>query len=118
MGVNHYEKRGFIDLKWPENDVDELAAELRRIALDLVVVMKGSLADNDPLKATSENVPKRLEAMLKGVGKEDIVWVSLSGHGQQITLVAMTTSRRWIPISSARPTRLTATARRWWRLTI
>ena len=86
VGVNHYEKRGFIDLKWPENDVDELALELKQLRFDKVVVMKGSFADDDPLKATSANIPARLQELLKGIGKEDVVWVVLSGHGQQVTL--------------------------------
>src|SRR5208337_4036888 len=87
VGVNNYEKRGFADLKWPENDVDELAAELRQMGFEKVVVMKGSLAEDNPLKATSENIPRRLNELLRGIGKQDIVWVSLSGHGQQITIV-------------------------------
>jgi formylglycine-generating enzyme required for sulfatase activity len=86
VGVNHYEKRGFIELKWPENDVDELALELKQLQFDKVVVMKGSFADDDPLKATSANIPARLQELLKGIGKEDVVWVVLSGHGQQVTL--------------------------------
>jgi formylglycine-generating enzyme required for sulfatase activity len=86
VGVNHYEKRGFIDLKWPENDVDELALELKQLRFDKVVVMKGSLADDHPLKATSANIPERLKELLRGIGKDDVVWVVLSGHGQQVTL--------------------------------
>ena len=86
VGVNHYEKRGFIDLKWPENDVDELAQELKQLRFDKVVVMKGSFANDDPLKVTSANIPARLQELLKGIGKDDVVWVVLSGHGQQVTL--------------------------------
>jgi formylglycine-generating enzyme required for sulfatase activity len=86
VGVNHYEKRGFIELKWPENDVEELGAELKRLGFDKVVVMKGSFADENPLKATSVNIPARLKELLAGIGKDDVVCVVLSGHGQQITI--------------------------------
>jgi Caspase domain/Sulfatase-modifying factor enzyme 1 len=49
-------------------------------------VMKGSFADDNPLKATSNNILARLQDLLRGIGKEDVVWVVLSGHGQQVTL--------------------------------
>ena len=85
VGVNHYEKPGFSELKWPENDVEELAAELKRVVFDKVVVMKGSFAANDPLKATTRNILTQLNELLKGIGKDDVVCVALSGHGRQIT---------------------------------
>jgi formylglycine-generating enzyme required for sulfatase activity len=86
VGVNHYEKRGFIELKWPENDVDELGAELKRLSFDKVVVMKGSFAANDPLKATTRNILTQLKELLRGLGNDDVVCVALCGHGQQMTI--------------------------------
>jgi hypothetical protein len=44
VGVNHYENRGFVELRWPENDAEDLGAELKRIGFDKVLVLKGSFA--------------------------------------------------------------------------
>jgi formylglycine-generating enzyme required for sulfatase activity len=82
VGINEYNRRGFVDLKWAENDVDAVGQELRRIGFDKVVTMKGS-APGD-LRATRENIDKQLMALLAGVGKNDVVLVMLSGHGQQL----------------------------------
>ncbi len=82
VGINEYNRRGFVDLKWAENDVDAVGQELRRIGFDQVVTLKGTSAG--ALKATRENIDKQLMGLLSGVGKNDVVLVMLSGHGQEL----------------------------------
>ena len=82
VGVNGYERRGFVDLKWAENDVDAMGPELRRIGFDKIVTMKGSAPGK--LRATREQIDEQLMALLAGVGKRDVVLVMLTGHGQQL----------------------------------
>src|SRR5208337_3532762 len=76
VGINEYRKRGFIDLKWAENDVAEMEQELRRLGFDKVVVMKGS--SQGELRPTKENIEAQLKGLLANVGKDDIVLVMLS----------------------------------------
>ncbi|MGA7496744.1 MAG: SUMF1/EgtB/PvdO family nonheme iron enzyme [Isosphaeraceae bacterium] len=82
VGINEYRKRGFIDLKWAENDVAEMDQELRRLGFDKVVVMKGS--SEGELRPSKENIEAQLKGLLADVGKDDIVLVMLSGHGQEL----------------------------------
>ena len=82
VGINEYRKRGFIDLKWAENDVAEMDQELRRLGFDKVVVMKGS--SEGELRPTKEHIEAQLKELLADVGKDDIVLVMLSGHGQEL----------------------------------
>ena len=46
VGVNHYTKNGFRDLKYAESDVIETGKELKRIGFDEVVVLT-STAENE-----------------------------------------------------------------------
>jgi len=86
VGINEYKKRGFIDLKWAENDVTEMDQELRRLGFDKVVVMKGS--SEGELRPTKEHIETELKGLLADVGKDDIVLVMLSGHGQELKVKA------------------------------
>lgn len=85
VGVNHYDKRGFDDLKWAENDVNELAQEFRELGFDRVVVMTGA-AEGD-LRPTRAAILQQLRALLSDVTKNDVVMVVLCGHGQQLDVV-------------------------------
>jgi tetratricopeptide (TPR) repeat protein len=82
VGVNKYEKRGFDELRFAENDVEETGRELIRLGFDKVVTMKGSSIGD--LQATKENIGSQLKQLLKEVQKQDIVFVVLCGHGQQL----------------------------------
>ena len=84
VGVNEYKRRDFIDLKWAENDVDEMGKELDRLGFDRVVTMKGSAAGD--LQATRSNIDTQLKALLDDIGKNDLVLVMLTGHGQQLPI--------------------------------
>lgn len=83
VGINAYQKRGFPDLEWAENDVEELHRELQRIGFDKLVVMKGS-AQGDVAPTTPDRILAQLDRLLADVGKHDIVLVALCGHGQQL----------------------------------
>jgi hypothetical protein len=82
VGINRYERNGFIDLRWAENDVDEVGTELRRLGFDKVVTMTGSAAGD--FRATRSNIETQVNKLLVGVGKEDVVLVLLCGHGQEL----------------------------------
>jgi hypothetical protein len=84
VGINEYRKFGFTKLKWAEADVTALAAELKRLGFDEVVVMKGS--DKGASAPTRENILKRLKTVLASVRDTDIVLVALSGHGVQMNV--------------------------------
>jgi formylglycine-generating enzyme len=82
VGINAYQRRGFVDLKWAENDVDEMGQELKRLGFDKVVTMKGS--STGELRATRVNIDVQLKKLLAEIGKNDVVLVMLTGHGQQL----------------------------------
>ena len=86
VGINEYKQRGFPNLKWAESDVTELAKELRQIGFDPVVTMTGAAGGD--LRPTRANVEAQLLRLLADadVGKEDVVLVMLSGHGQQLAV--------------------------------
>jgi hypothetical protein len=84
VGINDYQRRGFVDLRWAENDVTEVGRELLGLGFDKVVTMTGASAGD--LRPTRANIEAQLKALLAGVGKNDIVLVMLSGHGQQLAV--------------------------------
>jgi formylglycine-generating enzyme required for sulfatase activity len=84
VGIGEYDHREWITLMQTENDADGLAAELRRLEFDKVVVMKGT--SPGALRATAKNIIDQLDLLLKDVTKNDIVLVALSGHGQQVLI--------------------------------
>jgi formylglycine-generating enzyme len=84
VGINEYKKRGFPNLKWAENDINEMARELRQIGFERVVTLTGATGGN--LNPTKANIEAQLLKLLADadVGKDDVVLVMLSGHGQQL----------------------------------
>lgn len=84
VGVNHYERNGFKDLRWAEDDVADVEKELRSLGFEPVVVLKGS--GQGRLRATKKNIEAELLDLLKksSLTKDDVVLVMLSGHGQQL----------------------------------
>ena len=81
VGVNEYQNRNLGDLKYAERDATELEAVLKKAGFTVRLLLgSGTGAD----KATKANVEKALEALLKGVGKRDVVLLAFSGHGQQM----------------------------------
>ncbi len=81
VGVNEYQNRNLENLKYAERDATELQAVLKKAGFTVRLLLgSGTGAD----KATKANVEKALEALLKGVGKRDVVLLAFSGHGQQM----------------------------------
>jgi formylglycine-generating enzyme required for sulfatase activity len=83
VGVNHYDRRGFDDLSYAEADAAELADALKKAGFQ-VVLLTGSAADDNPLRATRANIDKQLDALLTNAHKDDVVLVGLCGHGHQL----------------------------------
>src|SRR5690349_14377067 len=82
VGVNEYQKRGFETLKYAERDAVELGKALDGLGFRTTVLLGSGRGDS---AATRENIVKRLDAMLVDVGKNDLVLISFSGHGQQFS---------------------------------
>src|SRR4051794_31103817 len=84
VGINEYKKRGFPNLKWAENDINEMARELRQIGFERVVTLTGAAGGD--LAPTRANIEIQLAKFLADadVGKNDVVLIMLSGHGQQL----------------------------------
>ena len=72
VGVNKYQRRGFDELRFPENDAKELAAALRKLRFE-VVELRGEAATRQALET-------QLLAMLKPATQEDVILVFLAGH--------------------------------------
>ncbi len=49
LGVNECQNKGFQNLDWAENDVLELAAELKRLGFDEIVTLAGELREDNGL---------------------------------------------------------------------
>src|SRR5436305_2656237 len=81
VGINHYQRRGFPDLQFAERDAADLAAALKGLGFEVVTLTGNS---SGPRKATRHNIETALRSLLADVGKEDLVLVALSGHGQQL----------------------------------
>ena len=103
IGGTEYEKAGFTDLAYPEADTKALNAVLEEAGFE-VTLMLGSLAADDPLRATQEKITWQLMtpaayreanrktenelqpgfvARLGELDKSDVVLVFLAGHGRQ-----------------------------------
>ncbi len=84
IGVERYEKSGFENLAFAEDDVLELAKELTKNGFAVTTLTGSGSGD---LKATSDNIRKVLDELflpqLAKLKKNDIVFIALAGHGQQ-----------------------------------
>lgn len=80
VGVDKYERRGFSDLKCAENDVRKLSTELKSLGFQ-TTLLTGSHSGTS--RATRANILAKLDSTLRNVKKDDIVLVSLAGHGLQ-----------------------------------
>src|SRR5262249_29531316 len=79
VGVSKYDGKALTELKYPENDVEQLAAALKGFeSVRVLTVSRGKKNKDDaPTKA---NVEKALGALLAKKGKADLVLVALAGH--------------------------------------
>jgi formylglycine-generating enzyme required for sulfatase activity len=88
VGVRTYDSDKFEDLKYPENDVEELAKVLTDragfISVRVLSTSRGARRTADA--PTAANVRAAIKALLAKKKKEDTVLVALSGHGIQAKL--------------------------------
>jgi hypothetical protein len=87
VGVREYDHAKLRDLKYTENDAEELGKLLTRAGYDEVVLLTstrgGRAAEARP---TAANIRKQLKALLDKVNKRDVVLIALAGHGVQYTV--------------------------------
>src|SRR5262245_59434417 len=82
VGVKSYEHQKLRDLKYTENDVEELAKLLKKDGYDEVVLLTSTRgADSEKARPTAANIRKELARLRKQTTKHDVVLVALAGHG-------------------------------------
>ncbi len=83
IGVEEYEKRGFTNLSYAEDDMTALAAKLRDQGFDVTVMLASGQGTS---RANRQNVVdainKRFIPRLKDLRKQDISLVAMAGHGR------------------------------------
>src|SRR5262245_34226831 len=86
VGVTAYDSDAFRNLKYPENDVEDLAAALSRPGTGFTSVRVLTATRGKKNKAdlpTAANVRKALAELVAKRTKKDVVLVALAGHGMQ-----------------------------------
>jgi formylglycine-generating enzyme required for sulfatase activity len=83
VGVRAYDNRKLEDLKYTENDVEELARELKGFT-EVVVLTTTRGKKNAEAAPTAANIRAQLGRLLKRVTKHDTIVVGLAGHGLQM----------------------------------
>jgi formylglycine-generating enzyme required for sulfatase activity len=86
VGVRAYDHRQLTELKYTENDVEELSGVLRKSGFKTVVMTTTKGEKRKQFKPTAANIRKQLKEMLKKVTKHDTMLLALSGHGLQFEL--------------------------------
>lgn len=81
VGVNAY--ANLPRLRFPENDVAELAAMLRPAGYQVVVLSDGAAEKNPEFAPTGTHVRDRLPRLARRCGKSDTLLVAFAGHGVQ-----------------------------------
>jgi formylglycine-generating enzyme required for sulfatase activity len=82
VGVRKYDSEKFEDLRFTENDVEELARVLRdRAGFTSVHVLTTTRGQRRGAAPTAANVRAALEALLARKTKHDTILVALAGHG-------------------------------------
>jgi hypothetical protein len=85
VGVRAYEHRSLDDLRFTENDVEELADLLRGGGFAEVVVLTSTRGERSAAaRPTAANIRKRLRGLLERLTKHDTLVVALAGHGLQL----------------------------------
>jgi formylglycine-generating enzyme required for sulfatase activity len=83
VGVRSYDHKKLEDLKYTENDVEELALALKGFN-EVVVLTSTRGAKRADAVPTAANIRKQLERLLQRATKHDTIVVGLAGHGLQI----------------------------------
>jgi TPR repeat protein len=84
VGVKKYKKEELSDLRFPENDVVELAALLRQGGYQPVIVLTQTAGSQSPdLLPTGDNIREALTGLLSSLRPDDTALLAFSGHGVQ-----------------------------------
>jgi hypothetical protein len=83
VGVKAYDHAQLKNLDFPERDVEELAAVLKNDDFQTVVLTTQRGREDERNKPTAENIRARLNSLLAGTTKADLIIVGLAGHGLQ-----------------------------------
>ena len=83
VGVDKYLKPGFRALTCCERDVVQLEGALRELGFSQIEVLLGS--GTGTKRATKANIEQALQNLVKQLGQDDLIFVMLSGHGQQFS---------------------------------
>jgi TPR repeat protein len=84
VGVREYDHADLGELKYTENDVEELAVVLKDSGYAEVVVLTSSRGKKTAAyKPTARNIRTQLSRLSNLVTKHDLLLVALSGHGLQ-----------------------------------
>jgi formylglycine-generating enzyme required for sulfatase activity len=89
VGIRSYDHSKLTELKYTENDVEELGKVLNKAGYDEVVLLtttRGEKTKN--LQPTRANIRKELARLLKRVTRRDVVLIALAGHGVQYRVKA------------------------------
>lgn len=88
IGINDYTHSKLSELRFPENDVNELAEILEKPAAGFasVRVLTGTIGKSNALaRPTKANIEKALEDLLANKTKHDLVLIALIGHGVELS---------------------------------
>ena len=86
VGVSRYESPDLDLLRYPENDVVELAQVLRDSgfpASDVKLMTETNAAGSNNLKPTAANIRRELEGLVSRAKPNDMVVLAFAGHGVQ-----------------------------------
>ena len=87
IGVEDYQKRGFSNLRYAEDDMKDLSAELKSQGFTVALIL-GS--ESGSKKATAANIRKVIQQSflprLQKLKKSDIAIVAVAGHGRHLVV--------------------------------
>jgi uncharacterized caspase-like protein len=89
VGIKAYDHNKLPDLKYTENDVEELGKLLRTKAsgFDKITLLTTTRGKKDTAaRPTAKNIAAALKALLATKTKHDTILVALSGHGVQVSV--------------------------------
>lgn len=87
VGVDHYEKRGFSDLRYAESDMRALASMLEHNAFEVILLTgSGSGAEAATYQGILDTLSKKYWPKLRELKKTDISLIAFAGHGRHQTV--------------------------------
>ncbi len=100
IGVDEYEKRGYSNLRYAENDVTQLAAELKKHGFQVTVLVGSGKGES---RADKGNIQRFIQASflpkISTLNKRDMVLVAFAGHGRH-QLVAGSEDHFFCPVDA------------------